>query len=97
MFPKSMCEAADEKFANFAPGYRRDYYEGASHGFATRGDPVRVHVFSHGYPEVHSTCPRTEQADGKGRQGRRFQGVRAVVDQIPAVKRRPRRESDDDQ
>ncbi|KAH9991596.1 dienelactone hydrolase endo-1,3,1,4-beta-D-glucanase [Russula vinacea] len=44
MFPKSMCEAADEKFANFAPGYRRDYYEGASHGFATRGDPSKPTV-----------------------------------------------------
>ena len=96
MFPKSMCEAADKKFANFTPGYRRDYYEGVPHGFATRGDPVRLHVFSLGYPEVHSTFPCTEQADGTGCQGRRFQGVRAVVDQIPAVKRRPRRESDDD-
>jgi len=38
MFPKSAGEAADKKFANFAPGYRRTYYEGASHGFAVRGD-----------------------------------------------------------
>ena len=46
MFPKSACEAADKKFANFAPGYRRTYYEGVSHGFAVRGDLVRVHVLS---------------------------------------------------
>jgi len=38
MFPKCAGEAADKKFANFAPGYRRTYYEGASHGFAVRGD-----------------------------------------------------------
>ena len=42
MFPKSAGEAADKKFANFAPGYRRTYYEGVSHGFAVRGDVVRV-------------------------------------------------------
>ena len=41
MFPKSMGEEADKKFASFAPGYRRTYYEGVSHGFATRGDLVR--------------------------------------------------------
>lgn len=46
MFPKSAGELADKKFANFAPGYRRTYYEGVSHGFATRGDLVRVHVIS---------------------------------------------------
>ncbi|KAF8480350.1 alpha/beta-hydrolase [Russula ochroleuca] len=38
MFPKSLGEAADKKFASFAPGYHRNYYEGASHGFAVRGD-----------------------------------------------------------
>jgi len=37
-FPKPFAEAADEKFASFGPGYRRTYYEGASHGFAVRGD-----------------------------------------------------------
>ncbi|KAH9998000.1 dienelactone hydrolase endo-1,3,1,4-beta-D-glucanase [Russula vinacea] len=37
-FPKSFAEAADKKFEGFAPGYRRTYYEGASHGFAVRGD-----------------------------------------------------------
>jgi len=37
-FPKSFAEAADKKFAGFAPGYHRTYYEGASHGFAVRGD-----------------------------------------------------------
>jgi hypothetical protein len=95
MFPKSVGEAADKKFASFAPGYRRNYYEGASHGFAVRGDLVRLHVFSLGYPEAYSKLSCIEQADGKGCQGRRFQGVRGVADQIPAVKRRPRRDSDD--
>jgi len=37
-FPKTFAETADQKFAKFAPGYRRTYYEGASHGFAVRGD-----------------------------------------------------------
>ena len=41
LFPKSMAEEADKKFASFAPGYRRTYYEGVSHGFAVRGDLVR--------------------------------------------------------
>ena len=45
MFPKSAGEAADKKFANFAPGYRRTYYEGVSHGFAVRGDIVRVRIY----------------------------------------------------
>ena len=40
-FPKPFAEAADQKFANFAPGYRRTFYEGAPHGFAVRGDIVR--------------------------------------------------------
>jgi dienelactone hydrolase len=83
-FPKDFAEAADKKFASFAPGYRRTYYEGASHGFTVRGDLVRPRAFSLG---VHSTYPCTEQAEGKGCEGRRFQGVGGVADQIPAVKR----------
>ncbi len=46
MFPKSAGEAADKKFASFTPGYRRTYYEGVSHGFAVRGDFVRVCDFT---------------------------------------------------
>lgn len=38
LFPKEMATATDEKFANFAPGYKRTYWEGVHHGFATRGD-----------------------------------------------------------
>ena len=64
-FPKSFAETADQKFANFAPGYRRTYYEGASHGFAVRGDVVRENVFS--LQSRSSSCtPCTEQADGEG-------------------------------
>jgi len=37
-FPLSFAQTADEKFANFAPGYRRTHYEGVHHGFAARGD-----------------------------------------------------------
>jgi len=37
-FPPSLGEIADEKFANFAPGYHRAYFEGVRHGFASRGD-----------------------------------------------------------
>jgi len=37
-FPQSMSQSSDEKFANFKPGYKRTYWEGAHHGFATRGD-----------------------------------------------------------
>jgi dienelactone hydrolase len=42
LFPPELRTATDEKFANFAPGYRRTYWEGAHHGFAARGDPVCV-------------------------------------------------------
>jgi len=38
MFPKEMAESTDVKFANFGPGYKRTYWEGVHHGFATRGD-----------------------------------------------------------
>lgn len=55
MFPKSAGEAADKKFANFAHGYRRTYYEGVSHGFAVRGDLVGVDVFSFSHSKAHST------------------------------------------
>ncbi|KAF8262489.1 dienelactone hydrolase endo-1,3,1,4-beta-D-glucanase [Lactarius quietus] len=37
-FPNAMCVAADEQFAKFEPGYKRAYWEGVHHGFATRGD-----------------------------------------------------------
>jgi dienelactone hydrolase len=53
-FPKSFAETADQKFSNFAPGYRRTYYEGASHGFAVRGDVVRENLFLLHCPEAHS-------------------------------------------
>ena len=53
IFPKSFAEKADEKFENFAPGYRRTHYDGASHGFAVRGDIVREHIFSLHDPEAH--------------------------------------------
>ena len=87
LFPKSFAEATDNKFANFAPGYRRTYYEGAAHGFAVRGDLVRPSVFSLGCKKSSFTPPCTEPTEGKDREGRRLQGVRGVVDKIPAVKR----------
>jgi len=37
-FPPSLAKTADEKFANFAPGYRRAHFDGVHHGFAARGD-----------------------------------------------------------
>ena len=49
---------------------------------------------------LHSSIPKlilhpcTEPAEGKGREGRRFQGVRGVADQIPPVKRSPRPDGD---
>jgi hypothetical protein len=44
-FPPSFAKTADEKFANFAPGYRRGHFDGVHHGFAARGDLVRPDVF----------------------------------------------------
>jgi dienelactone hydrolase len=39
-FPPESSAQADEIFGNgkFAPGYKREYFEGCSHGFAVRGD-----------------------------------------------------------
>lgn len=38
MFPKEIHEKTDEVFVNFSPGYRREYWDGCTHGFAIRGD-----------------------------------------------------------
>ncbi|KAF7326112.1 Dienelactone hydrolase endo--beta-d-glucanase [Mycena kentingensis (nom. inval.)] len=39
-FPADACAAADALFGEgrFAPGYRREWFEGCTHGFAVRGD-----------------------------------------------------------
>jgi len=39
-FPPEACAKADEILGGgkFAPGYKREYFEGCSHGFAVRGD-----------------------------------------------------------
>ncbi|KAF9485529.1 dienelactone hydrolase endo-1,3,1,4-beta-D-glucanase [Pholiota conissans] len=37
-FPLEASAKADELFANFAPGYKREYFEGLTHGFAVRGN-----------------------------------------------------------
>ncbi|KAG7095438.1 hypothetical protein E1B28_006187 [Marasmius oreades] len=37
-FPHELQDKADKIFANFAPGYKREYFEGCTHGFAVRGD-----------------------------------------------------------
>ncbi|KAI9458919.1 chlorocatechol-degradation protein [Lactarius psammicola] len=37
-FPKELIETTDDKFAKFEPGYKRTYWKGVHHGFATRGD-----------------------------------------------------------
>jgi hypothetical protein len=38
MFPPEAQAKADEIFAGFAPGYKREYFDGCTHGFAVRGD-----------------------------------------------------------
>ncbi|KAH8998159.1 chlorocatechol-degradation protein [Lactarius akahatsu] len=38
LFPPALALTTDEKFSNFEPGYKRTYWEGVHHGFATRGD-----------------------------------------------------------
>ncbi|KAJ6568382.1 dienelactone hydrolase endo-1,3,1,4-beta-D-glucanase [Mycena vulgaris] len=37
-FPPEAQATADKVFAGFAPGYKREYFEGCTHGFAVRGD-----------------------------------------------------------
>ncbi len=42
-FPQEAQKVADEIFnGKFAPGYERTYWEGCTHGFAVRGDLVRM-------------------------------------------------------
>ncbi|KAH9066713.1 alpha/beta-hydrolase [Lactarius vividus] len=38
LFPPAFALATDENSSNFEPGYKRTYWEGVYHGFATRGD-----------------------------------------------------------
>jgi hypothetical protein len=38
MFPLDVQAEADKIFEGFAPGYKREYFEGCTHGFAVRGD-----------------------------------------------------------
>ncbi|KAJ7708959.1 Alpha/Beta hydrolase protein [Mycena rosella] len=38
MFPLEAQAKADEILTGFAPGYKREYFEGCTHGFAVRGD-----------------------------------------------------------
>ncbi|KAJ7876844.1 chlorocatechol-degradation protein [Mycena leptocephala] len=38
VFPPQDQEKADQILADYAPGYKREYWEGASHGFALKGD-----------------------------------------------------------
>ncbi|KAJ7261866.1 dienelactone hydrolase endo-1,3,1,4-beta-D-glucanase [Mycena rebaudengoi] len=37
-FPPEAQAKADEIFKGFAPGYKREYWDGCTHGFAVRGD-----------------------------------------------------------
>ncbi|KAJ7665611.1 alpha/beta-hydrolase [Mycena rosella] len=37
-FPLEVQAKADEILAGFAPGYKREYFEGCTHGFTVRGD-----------------------------------------------------------
>lgn len=37
-FPVAAAEKADVVFEGFNPGYKREHWEGCSHGFAVRGD-----------------------------------------------------------
>ncbi|KAF5386516.1 hypothetical protein D9757_005876 [Collybiopsis confluens] len=37
-FPLEASEQADKIFADFGPGYKREHFEGCTHGFAVRGD-----------------------------------------------------------
>ena len=41
-FPIPAQKIADELLTDFGPGYKRTYSEGCTHGFAARGDPVRM-------------------------------------------------------
>ena len=45
-FPHESQAKADEIFGNgkFKPGYKREYFEGCTHGFAVRGDLSKPEV-----------------------------------------------------
>ena len=85
-FPKSMSQSSDEKFANFKPGYKRTYWEGAHHGFATRGDLVCFHVLVLGHIDPHFIFLHSVKQGCDRCQGRRIQGYCRMVHQLHAVK-----------
>ncbi len=70
MFPKELAETTDEKFTKFEPGYKRTYWEGVPHGFATRGDLVCFRVLVLGHIDTHSTsCAQTNPVVTAAKEG----------------------------
>ena len=86
-FPKQLIESSDAKFEGFEPGYKRTYWEGVPHGFATRGDLVCFHVLVLGHINPHSTFLHLVKQGCDRCQGRRIQGYCRVVYQLFEVKR----------
>lgn len=78
MFPLEVQPKADEILGDgkFAPGYKRPYWEGCTHGFAVRGDLVSGRLPQFRFARLRS---RTERPQGEGREGGCVQGGRRMV------------------
>ena len=66
-FPPESQAKTDEMMGGgkFAPGYERTYWEGCTHGFAVKGDIVRIRVKS-----VFYSIQRRYQNDPKTKEGK---------------------------
>ena len=81
-FPVEAQATADEMFGGgkFAPGYERTYWPGCTHGFAVRGDLVRL-------PNVWSSAQAdymrfAERPEGEGWEGGVIRGHHEVLQQV---------------
>ena len=74
---------ADEIFiGKFTPGYERTYWDGCTHGFAVRGDMVRVICAAIASHIVVAKTALTEQPQDQGWEGGCVRGDRQVLQQV---------------
>lgn len=75
-FPKESQAVADEILGEgkFAPGYVRNYYDGCTHGFAVRGDLVRLPSLCERRFFLTAECRATRRS----RQARRVRSRRPL-------------------
>ena len=79
MFPLEAQAKADELLGDgkFAPGYKRPYWEGCTHGFAVRGDMVSAPVEC-GWLRTDLTRIPCSRATPRSRLGRKVPSRRML-------------------